>query len=82
MKAYMLFFALKHPKTPLLSKTSLILIVAYIVNPIDRIPDFIPFLGYLDDALLNPSWLGYSEKVDSQKDSGGVHMKSRRETER
>ena len=67
MKAYMLFFALKHPKTPLLSKTSLILIVAYIVSPIDLIPDFIPFLGYLDDALLIPLGLVIARRLIPKK---------------
>ena len=27
-------------------------VAAYLASPVDLLPDFIPFLGYLDDALL------------------------------
>ena len=35
------------------------LVVAYALSPIDLIPDFVPVLGYVDDALLLPAliWL-------------------------
>lgn len=46
--------ALKHPKTPLYAKFFVGIIVAYILNPIDLIPDFIPVLGYLDDVIILP----------------------------
>lgn len=45
---------LRHPKTPFLAKTLAWLTIAYALSPIDLIPDFIPVLGYLDDALLLP----------------------------
>ncbi|WP_454902716.1 YkvA family protein [Variovorax gossypii] len=34
-------------------------VVAYALSPIDLIPDFIPVLGYIDDALVPPGliWL-------------------------
>jgi uncharacterized membrane protein YkvA (DUF1232 family) len=37
---------------PRRSKLLLWLLVPYLASPIDLIPDFIPVLGYLDDALI------------------------------
>lgn len=57
--AVMLWFARKHPDTPLLAKIVCLLAVLYALSPIDLVPDFIPVLGYLDDALVLPAmiWL-------------------------
>jgi uncharacterized membrane protein YkvA (DUF1232 family) len=54
-----LWFAYRHPNTPLLVKGLCVFVVAYALSPIDLIPDFIPVLGYLDDAILVPGliWL-------------------------
>lgn len=49
-----LWFARKHPATPLLAKALAVVVVAYALSPIDLIPDFIPVLGYLDDVILLP----------------------------
>lgn len=49
-----LWFACKHPGTPLLAKALCAIIVAYALSPIDLIPDFIPILGYLDDVIVLP----------------------------
>lgn len=55
----MLWFARQHPNTPFLAKALCVLTVAYALSPIDLIPDFIPVLGYVDDAILLPAmiWL-------------------------
>ncbi len=50
----MLGLALKHPRTPWYAKLLAIGVVAYAISPIDLIPDPIPILGYLDDAVLLP----------------------------
>ena len=57
--AVMLWFARRHPDTPFFAKALCFFAVAYALSPIDLIPDFIPVLGYLDDALLLPAmiWL-------------------------
>ena len=46
--------AVRDPRTPLLAKLLGFFIVAYALSPIDLIPDFIPVLGYLDEAMLLP----------------------------
>lgn len=55
----MLWFARRHPATPLLAKLICVLAVAYALSPIDLIPDFIPILGFLDELVLLPAmiWL-------------------------
>ncbi len=50
----MLWFACRHPQTPLFAKIFTVLVVAYAFSPIDLIPAFIPVLGLLDDLILLP----------------------------
>jgi uncharacterized membrane protein YkvA (DUF1232 family) len=54
-----LWFALQHPRTPWSAKALAVFVVAYALSPIDLIPDFIPVLGLLDEAILLPGliWL-------------------------
>ena len=54
-----LWFASRHPRTPLAAKALCLFVVAYALSPIDLVPDFIPVLGYVDDVLLLPAlmWL-------------------------
>ncbi len=49
-----LYFAARDPRTPWYVRLLVAGIVAYALSPIDLIPDFVPVLGLLDDAVLVP----------------------------
>ncbi len=49
-----LYIAYQDPRTPWYAKILAICIVGYAFSPIDLIPDFIPILGFVDDAILLP----------------------------
>jgi len=51
---YALYLASRDPRVPWPAKIVSLLVVAYLLSPIDLIPDFIPLLGYLDDIVLVP----------------------------
>lgn len=44
----------RDPRVPWYAKALAMTTAAYALSPIDLIPDFIPVLGYLDDAILLP----------------------------
>lgn len=52
--ARMLVRAWRHPLSPGWLKPALLLLVVYLVSPIDLIPDTIPLLGIVDDLVLLP----------------------------
>ncbi|GHG02217.1 membrane protein [Deinococcus piscis] len=49
-----LYLAYHDPRTPWPARVCTALVLAYALSPLDLIPDFIPVLGLLDDALLLP----------------------------
>ncbi len=55
-----LYFAIRDKKTPIAAKLLALLSLLYLLSPIDLIPDFIPFIGYLDDLIIVPLLLHLS----------------------
>jgi uncharacterized membrane protein YkvA (DUF1232 family) len=49
-----LYLASRDPRVPWYAKALAVVIAGYALSPIDLIPDFIPVLGLLDDAILLP----------------------------
>jgi len=57
---FLLYRGSRDPRMPLQVKILALLIVAYIISPIDIIPDFIPVLGLLDEVILVPIMLAFT----------------------
>lgn len=59
-EAVLLWKAFWTPATPLYLKVATVAALAYLVWPIDLIPDVIPVLGWVDDIIIVPlvvSWI-------------------------
>lgn len=52
--AHAAWLAARDPRTPWYARAFGIIVTAYALSPIDIVPDFIPVLGLLDDAVLIP----------------------------
>ncbi|MBQ2734095.1 MAG: DUF1232 domain-containing protein [Clostridia bacterium] len=53
------FLALKDRRTPWYARILAAAVVIYALSPIDLIPDFVPFLGYLDDLVILPALIAW-----------------------
>ena len=56
------------PEVPRRVRVGLLLLLAYLASPIDIVPDFIPVLGYADDAVivaLTLRWVARHAGVDA-----------------
>jgi len=49
-----LYYAWKNPNTPNYIRGLLVLMSAYVISPIDIVPDYLPFIGVADDLTLIP----------------------------
>jgi uncharacterized membrane protein YkvA (DUF1232 family) len=58
-----LYYGLRDKRTNALAKLPAIVSVIYLLSPIDLIPDFIPFFGYLDDVIIVPLLLNLSIRL-------------------
>lgn len=66
-ESQVLLIAYRNPETPLLAKILIGFTVAYLLSPIDLIPDFIPVLGLLDDLVIVPLLIMFSVKLIPEK---------------
>lgn len=62
----LLYLAYRHKLTPWYAKLLALITVGYALSPIDFIPDFIPVLGFLDDAIILPVLIWLSLKLIPQ----------------
>lgn len=58
-----LFYAWRNPATPKYVRTMLVIVMAYLVSPIDIIPDYLPIVGLLDDMTIVPAALLFLTNV-------------------
>ncbi|MCE5312633.1 MAG: DUF1232 domain-containing protein [Nitrospiraceae bacterium] len=67
------YFAARDPRTPLFVRLLALATAAYALSPIDLIPDFVPFLGYVDDLFFVTLgfalviWLTPEEVIESAR---------------
>jgi uncharacterized membrane protein YkvA (DUF1232 family) len=64
---YTIYLVLKDPavsrRVKLRAVIGLVLIFAYVISPLDLIPDFIPLAGWLDDLIVVPLGLAVLRKI-------------------
>src|SRR4030095_4062681 len=58
-----LYYAFRDKRTSGLAKLPAVLSLIYLLNPLDLIPEFIPFLGYMDDLVIVPLLLSLSIRL-------------------
>ena len=54
VELFALYLAARHPSTPWYAKLVVAGFVAYVVTPVDLVPDAIPILGIVDDLIFVP----------------------------
>ncbi len=57
--ARIVWIAARDKRTPWKAKAVAGLIAAYLVSPIDVIPDFVPLIGWLDDVIVARAGVAY-----------------------
>lgn len=74
---FILYLAFKDPRVPQQAKILLMLLAAYIISPIDILPDFvIPGLGYIDDLVLISYVAGFIKKMIPEAVFSDINLKA------
>src|SRR5699024_8415224 len=77
-EAVIMWYAFRHPDTPLHLKLASLLVTGYLLSPIDLIPIFVPVLGLVDDLIIVP--FGVSQVV--KRLPANVHEDAERKANR
>jgi len=80
--AHIVWLAARDSRTPLLARLIAILVAGYALSPVDLIPDFVPVLGLVDDALLLPLGLWVAYRMIPAPVLQDYRAEAERETER
>lgn len=63
VEAHAVWLAARDPRTPWAARLVGLLVAAYALSPIDLVPDFVPVLGLVDDAILIPAGIWLFERL-------------------
>ncbi|MBO7583154.1 MAG: DUF1232 domain-containing protein [Treponema sp.] len=68
------FFTKKYTKVPVGTIVAVAATLLYVLAPIDLIPDFMPFVGYLDDAgIVTLCIKGFKADLETYKEFKGLN---------
>lgn len=76
-EVFALYYAYRDPRTPWYAKLFCAYVIAVTISPIDLIPDFIPVIGYLDDAIFLPLGIWIAIKMIPSKVMADAREKAR-----
>ena len=66
-RVLLMYYAWQRPDTPTWAKRVIIGAVAYLLAPVDGIPDFTPFIGFTDDiSILSASLMAITYYVNDE----------------
>jgi uncharacterized membrane protein YkvA (DUF1232 family) len=77
-----LWIAAGDRRTPWHAKALAGLVAAYALSPIDLIPDFIPVLGFVDDAIIVPAGIWLAVRLIPSELMSGFRAEAMRRAER